>query len=329
MVALGYRCWTGWWGALLGALAGVVWPGPVAQAADDGPTVELQVQGTLPFSQEALRRAVSLRLVLAASDEKSPSVVSVSVRAVRGGVEVGVGDKRRVVDHGGARGTPAARRVALAITDLVMSSPALPDLLPPATPAAPVRPVRPDDGARGEVGRARPEATARVGASATIGSGSNLSTVLFTAAVDGALLLSDGLAGFLSIGLAVAPDTTLRGVTISYSSVPLRGGLQWRPPDTEWQLRAAFVLAPHVVTPRLAGGATGTVPDETHAGVTTGVGAALAYLIPLSDRLDLRVGGGLDVYVDRVEFRIRGTPALATERLAIWIGAGSSWGLGW
>ena len=53
-----------------------------------------------------------------------------------------------------------------------------------------------------------------------------------------------------------------------------------------------------------------------------GAGLAVSWFVPLATELDLLLGGGVDLFANRREFLAHGRPALSTERVAIWLGAG-------
>ena len=58
------------------------------------------------------------------------------------------------------------------------------------------------------------------------------------------------------------------------------------------------------------------------ATVLAGAGASARVLVPISPALSGVIGGGLDVFATRTEYRITGMPALTTPRWAPWLALG-------
>jgi hypothetical protein len=287
-------------GALLWLLA--------ISAAEAGPVrVTLQVAEDLPFSREQLAAALELRGV----ETRPPraDVPRVLVRASGpAAVEIRCDHKRRILELSPeSRAAPqvAARLVALTIVDLARATMTVPLSLPPPR-RDPIRKVKKEGAPRmamGFLGR--------------VGAGSNADRPHFDLGLDGSVRLLSTLRGVLGVGVAFTLPADVANARLGVTMLSLRGGLGWSPgalPALELRLAA-------VVRPLWLSGDAGADVLE-HQGVLAGAALATLYGIRLTGRLDFTVGAGAEAYFNRIAYSVRGSPALATERLAFWAGLG-------
>jgi hypothetical protein len=262
--------------------------------------IRLRIEGEVPFSPVELANAIAVRLPLADDG------VEVVVRpGAPGTVQVAAWGKTRDIEVGDAKGAQAARRVALAILDLVT-----PEVEPPTLAPLVERPSRPSSEAP----------PFELGLVPTIGGGTNLQEVTIGGALDTSFRLAGPLRACASVGFAA--DTalpTIGNVTLSLQAIPVRVGLAWRGGGSSFELRLLAVAMPYFVD------ASAATMSVSHTGVTAGVGAALRYAMPLSPLFDLAALIGFDGFATRDDLRVHGVPAVATERMAFWVGIGWFW----
>lgn len=212
---------------------------------------------------------------------------AVTVAVAGDQVRVSIAGSSRLVPLDGAHGRAAARRIAVAAAELAM----------PSIPA----PSPQDEGALPAVGtdarsvavarRTRWTVTARVGSAEALRGGAMVGMVRGRVAID---------AGVVAGG---AGDVMLVGA-------PVRAGVAL---GDEPAIRVGVVAVPYRVEAGagdrgvLVGGGVEAV-SRTRVG-----GVDVAYLV------------GLDVYANRVEYRMDGAAAVTTPRVALWTGLGVTW----
>jgi hypothetical protein len=302
--------------------------------------VGLEMGERLPFSRAQLVEAVVLRLPL--EQGAGAALVRVGVRGVgRDTVVVELLGRgiRRSVPLLGARGVPAARRVALVIYDLVRDElllpiPVFPAASRPASHAVDSPAVRPAASRPASPIRARPPRAALtehppggpprllLGLLAVAGAGTNGDRATISTTVEASLRLVPALRALLSLGPAFVPPATVNDLSLSLVALPIRVGLAWFPRAGALELRAQVLAQPYWVY------GSGGGEQVSHRGLLGGAGVAALYHLRLAWRLWLLLGGGSDVFFNRAELRAHGAPALATERVAFWGGAALAVGLG-
>jgi hypothetical protein len=293
------------WAALIWALAA----GP---AGAEPISVSLQLSGDLPFSAEQLAEALALRGV----EVRAPGTGAPRVALRSAGPQalaITCDHKRRVLELAGATPPAATRLVALTIADLVRATMAVPLELPPPRASEDIIKVKRE--VKKEVETGAPRAT--LGLLGRAGAGTNIDRPHFAVALDGSLRLWSTLRGVLSVGVAFSLPADEAQTHLSVTMLSLRGGLGWCPaalPALELRLGA-------VVRPLWLSGEAGSEALE-HQDVLAGGTLAVLYQVSLTSRLDGTLGTGVELYANRIEFAVRGTPTLATERLAFWAGLG-------
>ena len=283
-------------GALLWLLA-------VGSARAEPVRVTLQVAGDLPFSREQLAAALALRGVETPARAGVPRVV---VRRLGPeAVQIRCDHKRRTLELSSQPAPQVAvRLVALAIVDLARATMAVPLSLPPP---------------RRDPVKARRQGAPRMamGFLGRVGAGSNADRPHFDLGLDGSLGLWSTLRGVLGVGVAFSLPADEANAHLGVTMLSLRAGLGWSPgalPALELRLGA-------VVRPLWLSGDAGDDALE-HRGVLAGAALAALYGVRLTGRLDLTLGAGVEAYFNRIAYSVRGSPALATERLAFWGGLG-------
>ena len=274
-------------------------------AAPAATAVRLRTAGKLPFTAEELEQAVGARLAMSA--EAGAAVVIVGP-ADEAGVQVQMGERRKVVLVGARAGLAAARIVALAIAELAAEA----SERPPAREPDPARP-RPDaaapNGPRAIAAPARatpppvvapPRPPARIAVALGGSKGLDAAEPLTgTCEADVTLPLSrfDAVG---TLGVWDAPTRNAgRADEASFVAGVVRASVGWRSGPVQ------LVLGPFVAPYRLEGGVA-------HTGVLAGGGAML--------RVGRRLGAAPKVTVFgsfRVDaFANRGKFALPTARPA-------------
>jgi hypothetical protein len=256
--------------------------------------VRLELAGPLPCSAGELDAAVAARLPL-----DGGKTTSVAVRpAGAGAVELALGSKRRVVTLAGLAGVAAARRIALAVVDLAAAEARPPDA-PPLPPAPPPRP------------------RAQLVLLPAGGAGTSLSSVWVAGTLGTSLRLHGWLRATLDVGYGGGPRGSLDGLGADLQYLPMRAGLAFAPRRFPVEARVGAVVAVYW--------ARGGEPSAVRAsGAVEGLAAAALFFLPRHGRVQAVVGAGVDVFANRAQLLIHGTPVLETERLLFWAGAGMS-----
>lgn len=279
--------------------------------------VSLDVDRDLVFSREQLASALSLRGVAVTEDQtaevsgkphpETSKAPRVQVR--RAGPEAVVvihGQMSRRLALGSLQPLAAARLVALAVSDLVRSSMAVPLSLPP-----PDEPGADDD----TVSEQPPLAT--VGLLGRAGGGANLDRPSFAVALEGSLLMWATLRGILGAGATFTLPAVDGETRLTMTKLSLRADLGWSPGALpRLEARLGVVVQPLWIT-----GESGEL-TLSHQGVQVGADLAVLYQLRLTMRLDGTVGAGVDLFFNRMELLVRGTRTMATERVALWAGLG-------
>jgi hypothetical protein len=264
------------------------------------------VADKLPFAPEELVDAVALRLGVAAQGERAAP--RVRVRADGDGVLITVGEcapdevcKERHVALGGLEGTAAARRVALAAIDLVRA-----EALPPARPPD-VKPPRFELTALPALA-----AGSNLGAEPSLSAGARLAGA---GTLGASWRLVRDLRLAIELGYSGGPAATVDGAAVSLHQLPARAGLGWRVawPAVALEARLSAVVAGYWL-----------VGAAARSGTLGGASAALWLTAPTGTRVRATVALGVDAFANRDRFTVHGQLALATERVAVWLGAGLS-----
>lgn len=282
-------------------------------ASAEGPAVALEVSGPLPCSEAELLSAVQLRLRL----EPGAPILRLA-KAGLDAFELSYQGQRRVVPLYGAQGRAAARRLSLAIVDLVFGEleVRLPEVRT-ATPTATVaisRVLRPAPPPSVEVAPRRCRAAAWLQA----GGGSNLDRPSLGLGLEGWWGLSGPWFTGLELGLAWVPPGEAQGLPVTLWALPIRGGVAYVGEALE--LRAMAFVSPHRV-----GGGDQAVELGTWGWVAgTSLQAGLHF--ELEPPLELLLLLGLDLAFNRRAYAVGGVEALATERAQLWLALGLGFG---
>lgn len=280
--------------------------------------LELSLAGPLPFTRLDLDRALALRAPPGAAG--TVTVEALGADAVR----ISHGAVSRTVTLLGMTGTAAARRVALAIADLLEDAVEVP--LAPLAPPAPARErnaatstltaVRPSE-APASAPAAPPiaperEARAELALLLAIGAGTNLDRPALSGAIDAALPILGPLQAVLGAGVSWTPPGTVPAGKVFGAALPFRAGLGWSLPSLHLRVRAGAVISVLVVA----------ADDGATSASTTdwigGAGASALWSFAEWGPVTLIAGLGIDVYATRREYQVHAVPALATERAALW-----------
>lgn len=282
-------------------------------ALAEGPAVALEVSGPLPCSEAELLNAVQLRLRL-----KPGAPILRLAKAGLDAFELSYQGQRRVVPLYGAQGTAAARRLSLAIVDLVFGElevplPEVETATPTASPpisrvVRPAPPPAPEDLPR----------RYRAGAWLQAGGGSNLDRPNLGLGVEGWLGLSGPWFAGLEFGLGWVPPGEAQGLPVTLWAFPIRAGVAYLGAPLE--LRALAFLLPHRV-----GGGDQSV--ELGAwGWLAGASLQAGLHFELAPPLELLLLLGLDLAFNRRAYAVGGIEALATERAQLWLALGLGFG---
>lgn len=297
-------------GRILVMLASLLVMPRVARA--ESPAIALEVDGALPCSEAELAAAVALRLSIHAG--------APTVRVSPAGLDAVAlrhKDQRRVLPLYGAQGAAAARKMALAIVDLVSDALEV-ELAPVATPTVsappPPRVIVPQEGpppsARGR--------TYGAGAWLSAGGGSNLDRPTLTLGLEGWRGLSERFSVGGQLGLAWAPPGEASGYAVQLWALPIRLGL--RAERSAFELRLLGLFEPHLVR-----GGDQTLPLSA-LGWIGGASAQLGLRLPAFAELDLLILLGLDLAFNRRAYAVSGVEAIATERGRVWLALGLTLG---
>jgi len=293
-----------------------VYTAAAAPARAQEPQLDLRIEGDLPFRADQLTDALRLRLH---DRELAPTVTVIGDGDV---VRVRMAGKERVVALEGTSGLAAARRVALAVVDLAELEATPPQLAPvPArAPAAAPAPARTD----AEAAASAETPSLRVTGSVRAPRPPRLALAMYPAvqvdahggavpgaALEASLALGGAWCATVQVGWQAGPDATAGGERVAMTELPVRAGVGQRRGALAW--RATAIALPY----RVSGG-------RGHTGMELGAGASLALFVPVG-AVTLVVAAGADGFAGRTRFQIHGEDAVATPRLAGWIGAGVAW----
>jgi hypothetical protein len=293
----------------MSVLGSVLLAAAIAVAA---PGVRVAIEGELPFSSSELESAVSLRVESSAEGE----LIRVSSVGADG-VRIVFRDRTRTISLLGQSGAPAARRVAIAIADLIeevgIEIEGLEvDTSSVAAPTATVAdrvPVLPREAPTRE-----PEAPGLVlSLLASGGGGSELDRAELSLITSASARISGPWRAALSAGLSWSSSSAIRQGSVSILSFPLRAELAWWPGASVLELRGGAIVLPH-----RASGSVG----EPHFDLVAGLGSSLHAHLAISNGLSFDGAIGLDVRLSQIEYQLGGTRATATDRAFFWAGAG-------
>lgn len=276
--------------------------------------VRVEIEGTLPFSQETLIEAVRIRVPVSTA-----AVDRITVRGEAGRITVAYGPRTRVLDIGRRTEAGAARRVALVVEDL-LRNPVTVDLIPAPDPAPPPLSSPESPPVRAEAPPAKPLPPPsepelwRFGLLLGPGVGALEGQPRLLAELDGSIALVGPLRLALSAGGVFTLPVERAGVQVRYTALAAKAGLGFRPIEGAWTLRVAGVFEPYFVS----GG-------EGDHGVVPGLEASFRYGFALG-ALDLVGGVAATGYLQRYEFVVMGSPALTTDQLLVTILLGVVYG---
>ena len=270
---------------------------PLARAAEDH-VIRVTCHGALPFGQDALVRALKLRLPLMRlpGDGGLPPALVRALPPHRAVIIVGT--SRRFVSFEDLAGPAAARIVALLILDLASNLQKLSDSgVEEPLPEAPA-----------------PASTTDffyLGISPRLSLGARQWAPAFEPTVDLAVKVSRLFLIFVEGGFTwtTAGDGDTK---LTLMEVPVRvgAGLRYR-----WfEARLGGVLRPYWVS--------GAGDDS---GVLAGGGVGLHFRRPLTSWLAGYVALGLDLLTPRKEFRVNGVNVMTTSWALPWVGLGAGW----
>jgi hypothetical protein len=230
-----------------------------------------------PFAASQLEAALRVRIA------PEGAAVRIRVTAIDHGVRIESRGAVRDVPLSDLHGSDAARLVALAADDLLMTDLATP---PPPPPRAP-----------------HPSLALLGGAAAWNSAGTSTGGALGSMSLD----LIVPRAGYELAVEAGGAHLFGGGLDVAAADVRASAGVRMR-----WlELRAGLTLVPMLVS-------TGA-GDFT---VLAGAGASARIHVPLGESLAAVVGGGADVFATQTQYRIAGMPTITTPRWAPWAALG-------
>jgi len=246
--------------------------------------------GELPFSRAEIQEALSARWHLLGRES------SVVVCGEGGRASVQVGAARREVDLGGRAGEDAARLVAVLALDLAQGDGAPTSVAVAFAPPAPAR---------------RDGLPVHLAATLLVPWGQPGWRAHAEPTLDVAAEVAWGLGPFLTAGyrrIEVGEGAT----ALNMDEIPVRAGLAAR---RRWlELRVGGTVRPHLVSG--AGSYRGAVWGGTFSGVARW---------RFASRLALVFAAGLELFRNRVVFRVGNENVITTSWLAPWLGAGLAW----
>jgi hypothetical protein len=261
--------------------------------------VRLETLGALPFSSEELDQVVRARIPVSPAADAAPVVVG---PAGDDGILVRVGDKIRAVGTDDRTGVAAARLVALVIADLAAAE---------IVPAPIIR-------RQAEIPTPAPRPGPLLSSALEVSRGTGASEpTTFGVAAD--LLAERGwwLAGG---GLGVWGTPTQNAGRPDEASAAGGAARLW----AGAKLGALAALVGPVVVPYHLGGSV------NRSGLLVGGGASLRLQRPLGGRTALLAMVRVDAFANRVQVALDdASSSLATPRVALAIGLGLTWDLGW
>lgn len=272
---------------------------------------ELTLEGPLPFSEAQLAEALALRV---------PSAAKVRVRAADADAALAsCGEKTRLVPLLGATGPAAARRIALAITDLLepdLNIPlsALPEPSPVTATVAAIAAPPPRVVAAAVPPSIVPQEEP-LSAITLLGGALGPARLSFSAAADISFAAFDSLSIFGGAGLIFTPPVESFGATLQSWRIPIRGGVGYR--ISAFEVRASAVATVHLL---FAEDSNGDRYDRSE--VLPGAGGSVLYYLPISRTVDFTAAAGADYFVLHRRFTVRAEPVFDTERVVIWGSAG-------
>jgi hypothetical protein len=217
---------------------------------------------------------------------------TVSVAAAGDQVRVSIAGSSRLVPLDGTHGRAAARRIAVAAAELALPSlPQDPAPLPPPHYGALHRREPPPHYGAMHHSETRWTVTGRVGSEAALRGGAMIGMTRGRIAVE---------VGVVAGG---AGEVVLVGT-------PVRAGLAF---GDEMSIRVGGVAVPYQVE-----------AGEGDRGVLVGGGLEAVSRTAIGG-VDVAYLFGLDVYANRVEYRMDGAAVVTTPRVALWTGVGVTW----
>jgi len=244
-----------------------------------------------PFTRAELIAALRVRVA------PDGARLQLRVIATEGGVRIEGPGGTREIALGGLRGGAAARLVALAASDLLLSDLSLAPAGAELGPGPAVSAVQ-----LAQRGQRRPPTLG------VLGGASGWAGVLGELAVE-LTVPRDGWSLAIEVGGGQLVDSALH-VTAAVARVEagMRAGAL--------EARVGLTAAPLIVTSGAG--------DQT---VLIGANASLRLRIPLTAGVQAVLSGGADVFATRTEYRLEGMPVLVTPRAAPWLLAGFEVGL--
>jgi hypothetical protein len=149
----------------------------------------------------------------------------------------------------------------------------------------------------------------------SVGAGTSRHTVWLSGALGASLRLHRWLRATLDVGYGGGPSGSAAHVDVALQYLPIRAGLAAAPRRFAVEARLNVLAAPYWVR----GGAP---PSLRASGALAALGASALFFVPRRRRVQAVMGAGLDVYLNREQFLVHGSAALATERVAFWAAAG-------
>jgi hypothetical protein len=278
--------------------------------------VQVHVEGELPCSEKELLEAVALRV-----EVSTAAMDRATVRGGDGNVEVEFNGQVRRVDVGRSTDVAAARRIALALADLVrgpvtVGLPPLEEAPPPAPPAVEaitttIAPPLPNVSVE-------PRAPVVLfGSSFHLGAGDTFDRPRFALSLDASIAIVDPLRAVFSIGAAFVPPASRDEFTVRYAAGLAKAGLGLRFPEAAWEVRAL-------------GGAETYIVDgdgvERQIDTLPLIEAAFSYAFAIGDAVEIPIGASVAGYLLRKRFEVIGQEILTTERVVFAIAGGVVWG---
>jgi hypothetical protein len=280
-----------------------------------GEGVRLEIEGELPCSEAQLIEAVSLRV-----DVSTAAVERATVRGIAGGAEVSHRGQVRRVELGRSTDVAAARRIALAVSDLVRGpvTVGLPPLEDPPPVAATIAPTATTSApAPAFVSMESRAPLFLIGPYFRAGAGDTFDRPRFAATIDASIAIVDPLRAVLTIGAAFVPPEDRAGFTVRYVALLAGAGLGLRFPEQAWEARLLGGAETYFVT------GDGI---ERQVDVLPALEAAFLYGFELGGGFEFSLGASVAYYFARKRFEVIGEEILTTEQVVVALAVGVTWG---
>jgi hypothetical protein len=274
---------------------------------------QLSLEGELPFNAAELRAAVQPRR----TTWEALQGRSVSIRGSGSTLVLELGERRRSLDLGGARGADAARLVALSLADLALAEPAAAAVQARAQPTA-------------ANASASPPSRAPATVTAVDGSASNAhvwTRVALIPSVGKGFSALDPWTHAVELGVSQAIEPWLIEADIAWWAAPQihRNGFASGWDAARLRLQAGLRLG---VLELLAGPALAPLwvsGGDGHQGVLFAAGVTARVALRIHRHIDGLLALGLDLFPHRVELQAYDVSVIATPRAALFAGVGLGW----